>query len=142
MNRILLAGLLLAASFQSLGQTKAKARLQFDGFYQSKIHIDTSGSDNYYYYLRFYADGNVVATSSTGSADDLKKWFNINHKYSSHGKHKLSGARLSFSATSDKGTVVYDGKISGNNSELLRKSLINGFSGTETYHFIKIPNLE
>ena len=104
--------------------------LQFDGVYQS------GRTDSYYGYLRFYPDGTVATVSTGGQPNEIREWFDKGHAGTSTGKVILKGKRISFSATSNTGTVDYDGKLVGNQIRLRYCSLINGHCGSEVYEFL------
>jgi hypothetical protein len=67
--------------------------LQFDGVYQSK-QIDDS-----WQYLRFYADGTVIAATSTGEPTAVAGWVNkqnIKSKNLPNGRYEITDDKLSF----------------------------------------------
>jgi hypothetical protein len=53
----------------------ADPALRFDGIYQHKEEGKPVSS-----YLRFYADGTALSTSSTGTPEQISKWFNRESK--------------------------------------------------------------
>jgi hypothetical protein len=130
-------------SLSLLGQTQKKGTIRYDGIYQTVTSIDTTNSDTTRHFLRFYPNGKVISVGSTGTVLDLEKWFNINHKDISVGNFEITEKRIYFSTTSSTGTVIYDGLfINKYYLELNIKSLINNYTATERYYFIKIPELK
>ncbi len=120
---------------------KLQSSLRYDGVYRSPAPTTEDDQKNltYWKYLRFYPDGEVIATSSTGSPDDLRKWFSKDKKdnYYSSGSYSLKGDHVSFSATSNEGTVDYSGTLEGNRLKLETYSHINGYSGKSEYVFFE-----
>ena len=90
-----------------------------DGVYYSKY-------SNYTYYIRFYDDGIVITTSSTGTISQIKNWFNKDHDDISIGKFNIIDDKISFSSTSSFGTIDYNGQILHNKLLLNSYSHING----------------
>src|SRR5256885_15297713 len=67
--------------------------VRIDGVYQSKKISD------YYSYLRFFADGSLIDASSSGTPDDIFKWFNkewAKNSYASKGTYTISGSNIQF----------------------------------------------
>ena len=140
--KLAISFLLLTISFFAKGQNIDSANIRFDGFYKT----DTSSMVNdkaIYRYLRFYSTGDVIATSSTGTPNDLKGWFNLTKQDLPTGNYKMTGDSLYFSATvKNEGSVIYRGKVKDKQSlTLYWKSLINGNTGEDIYYFVEIPDL-
>ena len=107
------------------------APVHYDGLYQCKEKDYTS-------FLRFYSDGTVINVSSTGTAEQIIKWFKASDKGLSSGKYTVNGTSIKFSATSGSGVVDYVGKIDGDKMILDVYSHINEFSRNSEYTFIKV----
>lgn len=108
--------------------------LRYDGVYMSR-------ANDYYQYVRFYADGSLVEMSSSGKPQEIAKWFNSSSPNVSKGKYALNQASIQFSATDSFGTVDYVGTIEGLRIKLATFSHINGHKGTYEYNFIELPEL-
>ena len=107
--------------------------LRYDGLYQS------SQVKNYWYYLRFYADGTVITVSSTGTPVDVKKWFtseNVKSRNFSHGKYELTESHIFFSSKSRNGIVDYEGDIEGAEIDMNVHSHINGAKIERKFYFV------
>ena len=113
---------------------QSNQELRFDGFYRSKL-------PEYSYYLRFYADGAVVAISSSDEPFQAVKLVNKSFYGSSKGRYTLDGAKLDFSATSQNGTVDYSGTVQGETLQLNSFSHINNIRNSRAYQFVEIPGL-
>jgi hypothetical protein len=109
--------------------------LRHDGIYQSSAQSDDG--DTYWSYLRFYPDGTVIDTSSTGEPADLQPWFNRRMDDPSVGHVSVQGNHLRFSQASKEGTVDYQGTIDGNTLHLASYSHINGHRDNLVYTFVK-----
>ena len=98
------------------------AELRFDGLYRSD-RIQT-----YRKYLRFYADGVVMAVSSTGDGRAVSRWLKKGHAGSAQGRWSVDRDRqkVYFRTTSDAGMVKYDGAILPDGLSMNSASLING----------------
>ena len=118
-------------------------KIRLDGLYQTKADIDKEDNDTTYSYLRFYPDRKVISVTSEGTANDLKDWFNLKMDNPSIGYFKVRKRRITFSTTSNAGTVKYKGKIKHHYHLILKsKSLINGYKSREEYFFVAIPDLK
>jgi len=111
--------------------------LRFDGVY--KTTQNALAGANYWGYLRFYPDGEVIECSSTSLPQDLHKWFSREHGGLSHGIVAMQEKRVSFSAVDEQGTVDFTGLIDGDQLRLEFHSLVNDHRGTDVYQFVKWP---
>ena len=102
--------------------------VKFGGVYQ---HVESSE----FYYLRFYDDGSVISVTSTGTPEQIAKWFNKSFNDVSKGTYTVTGSHIKFSTTDSHGTVDYDGDIKDDNLTLNSFSHINSNKGTEVYVF-------
>lgn len=114
---------------------KKSAMIQFNGLYQS------TQTENYWSYLRFYDDGLVLQVSSTGNPEQVARWLIRDNKenYSS-GEYRLVGRKISFTTTSREGSVDYDGTLHGNTMVLASHSHINEHRSTDEYVFCECEN--
>jgi TIR domain len=106
--------------------------VRLDGLYQSR-RLSHQGAD-YTRYLRFYADGFVIAVSSTGSAAEVAPWF-TREKSDSGGWYTLRGSALSFADTSPEGTVDYEGEIVEGMLAMRTHSHINGHRDVHEFSY-------
>ncbi|MFG1690699.1 hypothetical protein ACGF5M_00850 [Gemmatimonadota bacterium] len=109
-----------------------EAKVHFDGLYQA-----ASSQSGVFKYLRFYADGTVVSVSSTGTLEQVARWFN--RTASSKGRYTVRDLEIEFSSTSPEGTVDYEGTIEPNGLTLKWYSHINGREGSGEYQFFPLP---
>jgi len=110
--------------------------LRYDGVYQSD-KVTT-----YWYYIRFYPDGTVLTISATAPAQDLIPWLTRDRVGSpgvSIGQYAVDGQQIVFSATSERGTVDYEGLILPDALDLHTYSHINGHRGHRLYYFVPAP---
>lgn len=101
--------------------------LRYDGLYECAY-------EGYSNYLRFFPDSVVVSVSSTGKAEQVVNWFN--HDYTDRGKYVVVGSHISFSCTSDQGTVDYDGVLTTKGMDMNTHSHINGRRANAKYQFV------
>lgn len=109
--------------------------VRFDGIYQSDLQ------DGYWVYLRFYVNGTVLTTSSPDRPALLILWFredSIGTFELSHGRYEIRGNFVTFSCTSESGTVDYEGTVDGELLNLSWYSHINDHRGSNTYHFVEL----
>jgi len=92
----------------------AKNEIRFDGLYS---HPECE-KDNQIYYLRFYSDGTVIHTSSSGSPHDLKTWFNKDHVSASKGAYEQDGKNIKFTVGGMFGRSEFSGEVDGLNLKL------------------------
>jgi hypothetical protein len=138
MNRVIcpLAFLLLSAAGCAATSThRFHQQLRYDGLYRSPARDEDSTP--YWHYLRFYVDGSVIAVSSTGQLEDLKRWFAKGKPDISMGEFSIEGDRLSFSTVSSRGSVDYTGEIVGDRLHLHSYSHINQHRAEDVYIFVK-----
>lgn len=106
--------------------------VRVDGLYQIKR------SEGYSQYLRFYADGSVIRVSSTGSAENVAKWFTKEwavKEYAAEGRYTISGSQISFESKNRIGTIVFEGVIQGDRLVLNSHSHINDYRGVGEFEF-------
>jgi hypothetical protein len=78
-------------------------------------------------YLRFYGDGTVVEVTSSGSPDEVARWFSRDHAGSSIGRIALDESQITFETSSPWGVVEYSGTfVDPNTLEVNIRSRING----------------
>jgi hypothetical protein len=116
----------------------AKSALRFDGIYRcsvpkAQIHFlkvaATVGTMTSY--LRFYPNGIVVATNSSGTLHDVSKWLNRERRPNFH--YRVRGNSIEF--TEDRGgalSYVYSGTISTGSLRLF----IAGYSHREFFGYV------
>jgi hypothetical protein len=111
--------------------------VRFDGVYSSK-KMENDNGDGYKYYLKFYKSGTVISVSSSGTAEEISKWFKPGHEMVSEGKYEIDEDTISFTVKSKYGSVKYNGKIvSEEKLKLHSKSLINSKESDITYSFVE-----
>lgn len=110
--------------------TASSPLLRYDGLYECP-------SDGYSYFIRFFSDSVVVSVSSTGNAEQVADW--LNHDYNNRGKYVVVGSHISFSCTSNEGTVDYEGTLTATGMDLNTHSHINDRRSSVKYHFVPSP---
>ena len=80
-------------SFEKNTGSYANPSLRFDGLYKY---------NDGYSYLRFYPSGLVIGVSSTGTPEQVARWFNESFNAASKGKYVCNGNKLSFSVVIDR----------------------------------------
>jgi hypothetical protein len=93
----------------------------------------------YYYYLRFYPVGTVIGATTSGSPNDLKRWFN--RPYRNSGTYLFVGNNIKFSLSSPQGTVDYEGSIARQVLTLNVHSHINGYRSILKYSPVRKAGL-
>jgi len=104
------------------------------------------------YYVRFYPDGFVMTVCSTGTPQQIMRWFRREQAGASFStgsylnNYKRNNLKMiSFSSTCGVGTVDYAGEVSLIGESVLRLdsySRINGHKATREYQFIQIEDQE
>ncbi|MDQ5823794.1 MAG: hypothetical protein M3441_06215 [Chloroflexota bacterium] len=137
------------------------AKPRTDGLYrtaQSKA-LEMHGEEGmpYWNYLRFYPDGRVISTSTTGTPAQIAAWFAqevVNDTYLPMGDYRADGHTFSFTTQARAENVDKDGyeyetrveymvTIQDDNANLLQVqsySHINGHRGTELYEFVSMDD--
>jgi len=136
MNRIMMLIFGVVALFLSAGNAWCASHPQYDGVYMSSREYKT-GNISYREYIRFYPDGDVIRVSSTGSPEDLRKWFSREQPYVSRGKISIEGNRISFSVLVDKGSIDYSGQFEGDTINLSSYSHATKYRDSDIYLFVK-----
>lgn len=109
--------------------------VRLDGIYQSKKKNEFDSC------IRFYEDGLVIRTSTTGTPDQIVKWFNrawADDKAHTQGRYIVSGANIQFSTKSAAGIVDLKGTIQGDTLILKSHSHINGYRTIREYQFVRV----
>jgi hypothetical protein len=107
-----------------------------DGVYQSdKI-------DNHFEFIRFYKDSTVFTVSAEASPQHIFNWLKKENigKGISNGRYEIRDNLISFTSTSNYGTVEYHGTIHDMSMVLNWYSHINGNKGKKHYFFIHVEN--
>lgn len=112
-----------------------RARLLPGGVYW---HDDGSTRD----FLRFYPDGTVDSVCSTGTPEQVWRWFDREHRKDFghfHGEYTVRADRLSFFVADDRvGRIEYAGVVGGRALALALHSRINDFRGVRRYGFVEL----
>jgi len=119
---------------QVMGRRQGSAKLpRFDGLY-------VAPAKGYNAYLRFHESGQVLAVSSTGTAQQVATWLVPSQTGISCGKYEMQGQEISFVAVSESGRVSYTGQINDDASMIYLNShsFINGHEAEERYNFVAI----
>jgi hypothetical protein len=98
---------------------------------------ERSGGAVFHYYLRFSPPNLVSCVTSSGTTQQVSRWFGPQHPLVGHGIFELVGDGITFAATSKAGTVEYSGHVSADSRALAldSHSLINGHRTHRRYHF-------
>lgn len=123
------------------GAGKASGDLNFNGIYVSES-IDPTGTQIGWDYIRFFEDGNVVTLSTPAPAEAILHWLDPQDPHPAKGMFALQGAKVTFSATSQLGTVDYEGQIDGPGLLLAWRSRINGGESGGQYVFVPVVSDE
>jgi hypothetical protein len=108
--------------------------LQYNGLYVSRER--DNGGSKYYTYLRFYEDGLVMKSSSTGTPQEVIGWLHRDRPNRAKGFFQTQDNKIHFAVTSQSGVIVYEGEIRGNRLNLNSYSHINGHTASEEYVFV------
>jgi hypothetical protein len=115
--------------------------LRYSGLYQSKG--TGSKERGYSHFVRFFEDGIVITATSSGTPQDLARWFTkefTKSKYGQSGRFFIDGSLLRFSSFSREGSVDYEGEILADGLILRSHSHINGYRGISEYKFRKLKS--
>jgi hypothetical protein len=131
---IIVFTLCLSGCTTNLRRVKTNAFINYNGIYQSEKVND------YWGYLRFYDDGTVIAVSSTGTPKEISRWFNKENSERiefSTGHYTIENHIITFSVTSSRGTVDYEGIILDDTLILDSYSHINEYQDSQQYDFVR-----
>jgi hypothetical protein len=140
---VLLLGLFACTARQ--GPTRAPAAgtpetLRTGGVYRTAPQTFPPSTETFWGYLRFYDDGLVIATTSSGTPADLRAWFTRERSDLPVGRVVRTGDRITFSTKSVHGVVDYDGRVEREWLRLSFHSQINGNRGDDAYAFVPWPD--
>ncbi len=140
-----LAFLLLAAGCSTTpgpDNPHAGAPLRYDGIYRSAEK--QGGAGGYWYYLRFFQDGRVMAVSTGGMPESAQQWLTPDAQGPGigRGQFKVNGNRVTFSSTTQVGVVDYDGEFRGDVVHFETHSHINGYRGSLDFVFIPLAGAQ
>ncbi len=130
-----LAGVIaLGAWQQAPAQTGAlPASIRTDGLYQSP-----GSKPDTYAYLRFYKDGAVAQSTSSGTPVEVAKWLSKTHEYSGVGQVNGDARTIAFTSKSKSGNVDFQGTVEKDGLKLTTYSHINKFRGSYFYKFVPV----
>jgi len=113
----------------------ARGGVRYDGFYAKP-----ASAARFTEFLRFYPDGTVVTTTTSGSAGQITSWFHKDHPDRSKGSYDIDGDRIAFATTASYGTIEYAGTIRDDGTELHlhTHSRINGHQSDGVWRFIPV----
>lgn len=118
---------------------KSKGPLRYDGIYATPTAQNEHG-DSYRRHLKFYDNGTVISVSSSGTPEQISKWFTKGHENVDEGNYKVEGNNISFTV-SDRGKagVEYNGTITDKEHLTLHsKSVENNHEAESTFIFEEI----
>ena len=94
----------------SLSTNLYAQNIRFDGFYvKIKDSSNLTGTNEY---LRFYKYGEIfIGTTTTGSPQQIEKWFNLENKNMLRGNFYLAKNKISFLIEIPDGSIRYAGEI-------------------------------
>jgi hypothetical protein len=117
--------------------------IRFDGVYRTDLVTGKVEAEKMYYYLKFYEDGSVISVTSTGTVEQVSKWFNKNHEMVGKGKYDIDGETISFTTSSAAGELEYSGSIdSPKKLTLSLKSETNDEGKEHVYKFQQVESDE
>ncbi|MBC7861360.1 MAG: hypothetical protein IAF38_00215 [Bacteroidia bacterium] len=130
MKKILL--FLLFGSILSVGIAQ-NCKPDFTGFYYYKISDDNSAV------LRFFENGEVIATTSSNKYDEVETYFTLERKdLMLHGKYKWKKCKSSFKVKGDTGEQHYNVEKKGENMVVTITDKGSGKTVTQTYSFYNL----
>lgn len=92
-------------------------------------------------WLRFFDDGQVLSVTTSAPAEpaQVARWFAPSHAFSSRGRWRLEGERLTFEAVSEYGRVDFDGAAAGDELRMRLHSHINDHRVEQVYSLVLLP---
>lgn len=105
--------------------------IRFNGVYQSEK------VDDYWSYISFYKEGEVISVSSIGTPKEISSWFNRENKNISIGTYELEVDEISFTTTSSNRVVEFEGYFNEDLLVVEIYSQINGSQRTGRYTFVE-----
>jgi len=123
----------LLRSLALVGGTDVGVR--YDGVYATP-----ATARGYTQFLRFYPDGSVLNATTSGSAEQIIKWFNRAHPDLGTGPYEIVGDRLTLATTASYGTIEREGTIHEEGAELHLHTLsrINGHQSDGVWRFVPV----
>jgi hypothetical protein len=131
-------GRVVAAPSALAAEAAPAKAVRFDGLYRAPEDDDDSGHERYWYYLRFYGDGTVLAVSSFGTPQEVIRTLNKERAAVSRGRYTVERDQIKFSAENKEGVVDYEGTIQSNGLKLRSHSHINEHKSEDLYQFEKV----
>ncbi|MFI8531396.1 toll/interleukin-1 receptor domain-containing protein [Streptomyces aquilus] len=113
----------------------ARVGVRYDGFYAKP-----SSKEGFTEFLRFYPDGTVLDVTTSGSVDQVARWFNRDHPDLGTGTYDIVGDRITFAPSDSYGTIEYDGTLREEGGELHLHTLsrINGHQSDGVWRFVPV----
>ncbi|MFF5496014.1 toll/interleukin-1 receptor domain-containing protein [Streptomyces aquilus] len=113
----------------------ARGGVRYDGFYAKP-----ASEAGFTEFLRFCPDGTVLDVTTSGSAEQITKWFHPDQPDLGKGPYDIVGDRITFATTASYGTIEYDGTIREDGTELHlhTHSRINGHQSDGVWRFVPV----
>jgi hypothetical protein len=109
-----------------------KNSLRYDGVYQTQTSLP--GQDQFLY-LRFYADGHVVAMAAVWTPDKAASFISRSQPQLPQGDYRLEGSKVMFTTRGPRGQVDYEGVINEEGILFHIHSRVTDASGNHLFVF-------
>ncbi len=109
-----------------------KNSLRYDGVYQTQTSL--TGQDQFLY-LRFYADGHVVAMAAVWTPEKVASFISRSQPELPQGDYRLEGSKVMFTTKGPRGEVDYEGTINESGILFHIQSRVTDFSGNQLFVF-------
>ncbi|MBL7812931.1 MAG: hypothetical protein JNL57_11955 [Bacteroidetes bacterium] len=111
------------------------SKIKFNGLYRTHAVIkdgDTTAS-----YLRFYAGGKMIATTSTDNTEQIRTWFQYDQMVKANqGTWTLKKKKFNASYGMPGKDIILNGSVKGKTIKVHIKSNINGYEADKEYYFV------
>ncbi len=113
--------------------------IKIDGLYKSTTKIDKEDGEEYWRYLLFRDNGEVIFVSSTGTESDVANWI-LGQKDQCKGPYVVSGSAIEFWVKTESALLKtrFDGEVKDSTLSLKVWNSNNDFNYEDSYIFKEV----
>jgi hypothetical protein len=124
------AVLVMASS--TFAATPQKSAIRFDGLYHAR------DAEGWHHYFRFYSDGTVASTTSSGTAAQVAKWLRKQLDLGGNGTYTVARHSIRMRIHVRGGDIDYWGTVEGGQLQLRSHSQITDYRDSLRYTFVAV----
>ena len=122
----------LSTACPTFAATPQKSAIRFDGLYHAQ------DADGWRHYFRFYSDGTVASTTSSGTPAQVAKWLCKRLELGGDGTYTVTGQNIRIHIHVRGGDIDYSGTVEGGRLQLSSRSQVTDHRDSLRYTFVAV----